>query len=170
MITVENVAKNFGGIRAVDGVSLSIEKGSITGLIGPNGAGKTTLFNVIAGALPPTSDFWAKYVGSGDAEAYPPIGLLLHFLYGGTAGGLFGAGISLLNFRNERERRLGVLGLSLVYGLALSVFGTRFLFPYLLDEELESDETVIFHVGHVIYGLTLGTWIGFRERKGEVYE
>jgi len=29
---------------------------------------------------------------------------------------------------------------------------------------------VIFHVGHVIYGLTLGTWIGFRERKGEVYE
>jgi len=55
MITVENVAKNFGGIRAVDGVSLAIEKGSITGLIGPNGAGKTTLFNIIAGAFPPSS-------------------------------------------------------------------------------------------------------------------
>ncbi len=55
MITVENVAKNFGGIRAVDGVSLSIEKGSITGLIGPNGAGKTTLFNIIAGVFPPSS-------------------------------------------------------------------------------------------------------------------
>jgi len=63
-----------------------------------------------------------------------------------------------------------VIGLSLVYSLALSAFGTRVLFRYLLDEELESDETVIFHVGHVIYGLTLGTWIGFRERKGEVYE
>jgi len=55
MITVENVAKNFGGIRAVDGVSLSIGTGSITGLIGPNGAGKTTLFNIIAGAFPPSS-------------------------------------------------------------------------------------------------------------------
>jgi len=55
MITVENVAKNFGGIRAVDGVSLSIGEGSITGLIGPNGAGKTTLFNIIAGVFPPSS-------------------------------------------------------------------------------------------------------------------
>ena len=55
MITVENVAKNFGGIRAVDGVSLSIETGSITGLIGPNGAGKTTLFNIIAGVFPPSA-------------------------------------------------------------------------------------------------------------------
>lgn len=55
MITVENVVKNFGGIRAVDGVSLSIEKGSVTGLIGPNGAGKTTLFNTIAGVFPPSS-------------------------------------------------------------------------------------------------------------------
>lgn len=55
MIVVENLHKHFGGFHAVDGASLSIEKGSITGLIGPNGAGKTTLFNVIAGVLEPTS-------------------------------------------------------------------------------------------------------------------
>ncbi|MGY6703141.1 ABC transporter ATP-binding protein [Roseinatronobacter sp.] len=55
MIKVENLHKHFGGFHAVDGASLEIEKGSITGLIGPNGAGKTTLFNVIAGVLPPTS-------------------------------------------------------------------------------------------------------------------
>lgn len=55
MIRVENLHKHFGGFRAVDGASLEIAKGSITGLIGPNGAGKTTLFNVIAGLLPPTS-------------------------------------------------------------------------------------------------------------------
>ena len=54
MIVVEDVHKHFGGFRAVDGASLTIGEGSITGLIGPNGAGKTTLFNVIAGVLRPT--------------------------------------------------------------------------------------------------------------------
>jgi len=55
VIKVENLHKHFGGFHAVDGASLEIEKGSITGLIGPNGAGKTTLFNVVAGVLEPTS-------------------------------------------------------------------------------------------------------------------
>lgn len=55
MIVVEDLHKHFGGFRAVDGASLEIKAGSITGLIGPNGAGKTTLFNVIAGRLKPTS-------------------------------------------------------------------------------------------------------------------
>jgi branched-chain amino acid transport system ATP-binding protein len=55
MIVVEDMHKHFGGFHAVDGASMQIEPGSITGLIGPNGAGKTTLFNVIAGVLPPTS-------------------------------------------------------------------------------------------------------------------
>ncbi len=55
MIVVNDVHKHFGGSRAVDGATLKIATGSITGLIGPNGAGKSTLFNVIAGVLPPTS-------------------------------------------------------------------------------------------------------------------
>jgi branched-chain amino acid transport system ATP-binding protein len=55
MIVVEDLHMHFGGFHAVDGASLSIAPGSITGLIGPNGAGKTTLFNVIAGVHKPTS-------------------------------------------------------------------------------------------------------------------
>ena len=54
MLTITDLHMHFGGIRAVNGVSLTIEPGNIIGLIGPNGAGKTTLFNVIAGLHKPT--------------------------------------------------------------------------------------------------------------------
>lgn len=53
LIAVENVEKSFGGLKAIDGASFNIDKGSITGLIGPNGAGKTTMFNTIAGLYRP---------------------------------------------------------------------------------------------------------------------
>ena len=55
MIKLANICVNFGGLRAIDDVSFEIDAGRITGLIGPNGAGKTTAFNVIAGAIKPTS-------------------------------------------------------------------------------------------------------------------
>ena len=70
MIRVENLHKHFGGFHAVDGSTLEIAPGSITGLIGPNGAGKTTLFNVIAGNLPPTSG--KVFMEGEDITGLPP--------------------------------------------------------------------------------------------------
>ena len=55
LLQVDDVTKRFGGVVAVNHVSLSVEKGEIFGLIGPNGAGKTTLLNVIAGVEKPNS-------------------------------------------------------------------------------------------------------------------
>ena len=53
MLAVNQISKAFGGINAVDGCSMRVERGSITGLIGPNGSGKTTLFNMITGFYQP---------------------------------------------------------------------------------------------------------------------
>ena len=55
LLTVDQVSKDFGGLRAVNRVSFAVRAGEIVGLIGPNGAGKTTLFNMIAGAYRPSA-------------------------------------------------------------------------------------------------------------------
>jgi branched-chain amino acid transport system ATP-binding protein len=55
LLTLDNVSRRFGGLKAVDSVSFSVGKGEIVGLIGPNGAGKTTLINMITGVHPATS-------------------------------------------------------------------------------------------------------------------
>lgn len=53
-LAVDRVSKDFSGLRALDGVTLTVAVGEIVGLIGPNGSGKTTLINVLTGLLPPT--------------------------------------------------------------------------------------------------------------------
>ncbi|ESS14675.1 Lipopolysaccharide export system ATP-binding protein LptB [Betaproteobacteria bacterium MOLA814] len=70
MIQIKNLKMHFGGIHALDDVSLTLETGRITGLIGPNGAGKTTLFNVIAGHYKPTSG--QVFLDGEDITGLPP--------------------------------------------------------------------------------------------------
>ncbi|MGZ8439284.1 MAG: ATP-binding cassette domain-containing protein, partial [Candidatus Deferrimicrobiaceae bacterium] len=53
ILAISGLTKHFGGIRAVDGVDLSIAEGELAGLIGPNGSGKTTVFNLVTGIYRP---------------------------------------------------------------------------------------------------------------------
>lgn len=55
VLTIDNLCKSFGGIKAVSNINMEINKGEIVGLIGPNGAGKTTFFNLLTGMYSPTS-------------------------------------------------------------------------------------------------------------------
>lgn len=55
ILEVKNLAIQFGGLRAVDGLNMTIKKGQLYGLIGPNGAGKTTVFNMLTGVYKPTA-------------------------------------------------------------------------------------------------------------------
>lgn len=124
----------------------------------------------ISRSLPPTARFWALYVAGGDEDDYPVPALVLHLLYGTVAGAVFGAAGALVG-RDDRtatdpdeEARREEVGLlaGVSYALALSWVGERVLLRGLLGMDPERDESLVFHVGHAVYGLTLGTWVGSR--------
>ncbi|WP_458190187.1 DUF6789 family protein [Haladaptatus sp. NG-WS-4] len=124
-----------------------------------------TAFRIpIARSLPPTAEFWAQYVGDGEASDYPLPGFVLHLLYGTVGGCLF----TVLYERrpNETEvadeKRGAFLGVA--YGLALSVFGIHVVLNRVLRMELRPDERFVFHLSHLVYGLTLGSWVGSRAK------
>ena len=112
-------------------------------------------------SLPPTANFWAKFVASGDPEDYPAVGLVLHLLYGVGAGVVFAM---VSPGRGEpdalAETKDALLGTA--YGVGLSLFGSQVILEGLIGMELQTDERLVFHLSHVIYGLTLGTWVGSR--------
>lgn len=133
-----------------------------------------------ARAYPPTAEFWAKYVSGDDPADHLLPAVVLHLLYGTLAGGLFGALVGTSEDAAEaaargrvgpddpagddaasRVRRWTVLGG--VYGLLLSEFGQHVLLERVNDESLTPDQRFLFHLGHLVYGLTLGAWCGYRD-------
>jgi sodium transport system ATP-binding protein len=68
-LVAENLAKQFGQVRAVEGINLRVAPGEVVGLLGPNGAGKTTTLRMLAGILPPSSG--RVILGGLDLQAHP---------------------------------------------------------------------------------------------------
>jgi branched-chain amino acid transport system ATP-binding protein len=82
LLSIEEITKAYGGIRALDRVSLHVEKGSIKGLIGPNGAGKSTLFHLISGVEKPDSgriDFKERDITSSESHEISALGMARTF-------------------------------------------------------------------------------------------
>ena len=70
LLDIDNISKSFGGVRALEGVSLQLARGEVVGLIGPNGSGKTTLVNIISGLYEP--DRGELSFNGADITAQPP--------------------------------------------------------------------------------------------------
>lgn len=113
-------------------------------------------------SLPPSANFWAEFVGDGEPEDYPVIGLLLHLVYGVSAGVVFAGLFAFLDSERAIEPEQRGLMWGGVYGMGLSAFGSRVMLEALLDIRLDADELTLFHAGHLVYGITLGAWVGSR--------
>ena len=119
----------------------------------------------ISRSLPPTDEFWRMFVRADESTSATVPAILLHLLYGTGAGVVYvELGPDVSRVPEARAEVRGVVT-AVVYGLVLSVFGLRVLLQGLLDQELDPDEKLIFHLGHVVYGITLGAWLGSRSGK-----
>ena len=118
-------------------------------------------------SLPPSANFWAKFVRGGDPDDYPVAGLLLHLVYGVSAGAVFGGLFAYLDSERAIEAEQRGIMWGAVYGMGLSAFGSRVMLEEVLDIRLDEDELTLFHAGHLVYGLTLGAWVGSRAEGAE---
>ncbi|WP_227376136.1 hypothetical protein [Haladaptatus halobius] len=144
-------------------MSSNVKTGFVGGLFGT--VIMTAFREPVARSLPPTAAFLSKFVG-GEPDDHTVGALLLHLLYGGAAGSVFAPVLAVGSAESPSSLEPETEGLlaGLVYGLALSVFGERFLLERLLEMNLERDERAVFHAGHVMYGLSLGAWVGSRSK------
>ncbi len=107
IIQVNNVSKSFGGVVANSDISLSVEKGAITGLIGPNGSGKTTLFNSIVGYHPidsGTIQFEGREISKFPVQKIARLGLLRTFQQTRIYGEMTGVENMLISLPHRKMR------------------------------------------------------------------
>lgn len=175
----DDVAEGLGGEsngeRAADDAALADRTATRAAVRGAKGGLIATVLMTlyrlpVFRSLPPTAEFWARFVGGGEPEDYPAQALALHLLYGAGAGAAFGPLFARLGRRFPTRRGWVGVGSGALYGAALSAFGSRFLLDRLLGLDLDAEEALVFHVGHLVYGLTLGTWLGSQRPLGEVYD
>lgn len=126
LLRVQDISKSFGGLKAVDHVSLDLAEGEILGIIGPNGAGKTTLFSVIAGSIPATSGavyLRDRKINGLRANRVVRAGVVrthqivrpftnLTVLENVSVGAMFGSAESRADPRGRAHRELAFIGLS----------------------------------------------------------
>lgn len=123
ILSVRDVHKHFDGLKAVNGVSLDVCQGTITGLIGPNGAGKTTLFNAIAGLYKP--DGGQIYFNGNRIDGLPPHEIFHKRLY--------------RTFQVSRELKLMTVLENLIL-VPSNQKGEKLLFTWLLPGEVRRQE------------------------------
>ena len=120
ILEVSDLVKHYGGVRAVDGVSFTVQRGTITGLIGPNGAGKSTVLNVIGGFLPPGSGhviFDGEDVTGKPMHRLARLGVVRTFQMARVFGGLTMIENLLVAAPAQRgESAFGILGGKRIWG------------------------------------------------------
>ncbi|MGE4660514.1 MAG: ABC transporter ATP-binding protein [Arenicellales bacterium] len=113
IIEVHDVSKSFGGVVANTGISLSVERGTITGLIGPNGSGKTTLFNSIVGYHPIDSGsilFEGREISTLPVQRIARLGLLRTFQQTRIYGQMSGIDNMLISLPHRKMRFADAFG------------------------------------------------------------
>ncbi|WP_408956747.1 DUF6789 family protein [Natrinema sp. 74] len=142
--------------HVADAVLRGIQGGFVATLI-------MTAFRLpILRSLPPSANFWSEYVAGDDPKQHSIAAITFHLLYGVSAGALFGVLFSLYDAGQSIEPEQRGLVWGAVYGMVLSAVGVQVVLQDLLDIHLEADELALFHAGHLVYGLSLGAWVGSR--------
>lgn len=113
-----------------------------------------------ARALPPTAELLSQHFG-GDRDDYHLTSLALHLLYGIVGGAIFAPILATIHYERMHPEATGLV-VGSVYGIILSIFGEWVVLHRFLDMDLDTDESAVFHAGHLIYGLALGVWVGSR--------
>lgn len=120
-----------------------------------------TMFMMAMGddSPPPTADLWSKYVGGGPPENYMMQGMVLHLLYGTTAGGVFAVLVSASGL-SVATLTSGILW-GVAWGIVLFIVGAGFWMMMVLDIEPDMKMAGGFLVFHLVYGIVLGVWVGY---------